>query len=107
MKGPIATLAIAGVLTLSLNACGSHAPTRVPRIVGLTLRTAEQRLFSHHLGWRVAPGTQAYRQSLPPNEHTSMDDIPVTGQQPAAGTPSGPGAVVTIITRCTATHPCS
>ena len=105
MKRPLATLAIA--VALAPNACGSHAPTRVPHIVGLTLRAAEQQLFSHHLGWRVAPGIEIYTQPLPPNQHTSMDDIPVTGQQPAAGTPSRPGTVITIITPCTATNPCS
>jgi hypothetical protein len=107
MNRPIVTVGIAAALALPLNACGSHSSTRVPHIVGLTLRAAEQQLFSDHLHWRVAPGTQIYSRPLPPNEHTSIDDIPVTGQQPAARTQTRPGTAITIITPCTATHPCS
>jgi len=105
MKRPATTLAIAA--TLALSACGSHTTSRVPHIVGLTLRGAEQQLAGHHLRWRIAPGTQIYSQTLPANQHTSMDDIPVTGQHPTANTPTRPNTVITIITPCTSTHPCS
>ncbi len=107
MKRPLATLGAVAVLVLSLNACGNDASTRVPRIIGLDLRRAEQQLAGLHLRWRIAPGTQIYTQALAPNQHTSMDDIPVAGQRPAADTSAVPGTVVTIITPCTGSHPCS
>ena len=101
-------LAVTAVLAVLSTGCGSQATTtHVPRIIGLKLRNAEQRLFDHHLRWRVAPGTHVYAKPLPATEHISTDDIPVTGQKPAAGTKTKSNAVVAIITPCTATHPCS
>lgn len=107
MSRPLVILGIAAALALPLNAYGSHGATRVPHIVGRTLRGAEQQLFSDHFRWRVAPGSQIYSRPLPPNQHTSMDDIPVTKQRPAPGTRARRGTVITIITPCTAAHPCS
>jgi hypothetical protein len=107
MKRPLAALGLAAVLAFPLSACGNDAPARVPRIVGLDLRRAEQQLASLHLRWRMAPGTQIYARALAPNQHTSMDDIPVTGQRPAAGTSAVHGTVITITTPCTGSHPCS
>jgi hypothetical protein len=106
MNRPLVSLSIAAAVALPFNGCGNQSP-RVPHIVGLALGRAERQLFSEHLRWRIAPDTQIYSRPLPPNQHTSMDDIPVTGQQPAAGRKTRPDAVITIITPCTATRPCS
>lgn len=106
-----ATLGIAAAGSLLLGGCGSQTRTpttaRVPRLVGLQLRTAERQLFIRHLRWRIAPGRQVFSRMLPPDEHTSTDDLPVTGQAPHAGTIAKSSAVVTIITPCTRKHPCA
>jgi hypothetical protein len=107
MKRPLATVGLAAALGLPLNACGNHASTRVPQIVGLALRRAEQQLAGDHFRWRIVPSSQIYTRPLAPNQHASMDEIPVTGQQPVAGTSAAPGTIVTITTPCTGSHPCS
>lgn len=111
MKLRAAALMIAIAGSLPLGGCGSQAQTlktpRVPKIVGHQLRAAEQQLFNRDLRWRIAPGTQVFSHMLPPNVGTSTDDLPVTGQAPAAGTVVKPKAVVTIITPCTRKHPCA
>lgn len=107
-----AVLGAAAAGAFLLGGCGSdttarHTTARVPRIVGLKLRAAEEQLFMEHLRWRIAPGSQVFSRLLPDNVHVSTDDLPVTGQKPAAGTATRIGAIVTIITPCTSTHPCA
>lgn len=84
-----------------------HEATLVPNIVGLKLRRAEDRLFAHHLRWRIGPGEHVFSQLLPANVGVSTDDLPVTGQRPSAGTVTKPNAVVTIFTPCSRRHPCA
>jgi hypothetical protein len=101
------SFAIAGATAVLISGCGTPAATHVPRIVGLNVRRAEQQLFARHLRWRVAPGSQIYSRPLPATQSTSVDEFPVTGQRPAAGAQTKLHAVITIITPCTSTHPCS
>jgi|SRR5579884_1560017 len=110
MKPRVAVLAIAAAGALVAGGCASqtnHATPRVPKIVGLQLRAAEQRLYTRHLRWRIAPGSQVFSRPLAPDMHLSTDDLPVIGQSPRAGSATDRNAVVTIVTPCTRKHPCS
>lgn len=102
-------------LALGLAGCGLHTtkqisgvpPSAVPNVVGMKLRAAEQELYRNHLRWRIAPGRQVHSRPYPPGTGSSMDDISVVAQHPAAGQEAKRGAVVTLITPCTRAHPCS
>jgi hypothetical protein len=75
--------------------------------MGLQLRAAETKLERRALRWRIAPGKTAYSKTLPPDVHSSEDDLPVIGQSPKAGTPTTRGTIVVIRTPCTAKTPCA
>jgi hypothetical protein len=107
MSRPGSIFVLAAGLSLLLGACGGQTTTRVPRIVGLNVRSAEVRLFREHLRWRVAPGTKVFSRPLPSGQYSSNDEFPVTGQRPAAGTAAKTQSVITILTPCTSTAPCS
>lgn len=104
-------MAICAGASLVTAGCGEHThravAKSVPSIVGLKLKVAEEHLFRVHLRWRVAPDTHVISHLPPAGVGSSMDDIPVVGQRPAAGTPTTGNAVITIITPCTRRHPCA
>ncbi len=106
-----AVLGVACAVAVLLGGCAartsSHSISRVPKIVGLQLRTAEDTLYTQHLRWRIAPGSHVFSSLLPSDVGMSTDDLPVIGQKPSAGTAAKPNAVVTIITPCTRKHPCA
>jgi hypothetical protein len=104
--------AVIAVCMLASSGCASADGTAnersdgrvaVPKLVGATLRDATCTLLDMHLRWRFRGGRASARPMSGCGDDgvgSSMDDIPVTGQRPAAGTRVRRGSVVVLEDEC-------
>lgn len=83
----------------------------VPDLVGKTLREATCTITAAHLRWTLTGPRYATSGPLSgcgsQGVASSLDDIRVLGQTPAAGASVAPGTVIALRTICTTSHPCA
>jgi len=97
------------------NAPPSHPAAQqlisVPNLVGTVLRDATCTVIAAHLRWSLTGLDHGSARPLSgcgsQGVASSLDDIRVTGQRPAAGTPVSRDTVVVLKTICTTVHPCA
>lgn len=107
------------LIAVALSGCGGSAAagTRssprviVPKVTGTTLRQATCKLTAKRLRWTQGRGLKSSVRPVsscrPGGVRSSNDDLRVSEQIPAAGTPVKTNSIVILHDGCSASHPCS